>query len=74
MPNALLGLGLYVTLAAGLLLEWPPFLLFLMTLPAAAMSVFLGHSLIVNKRECRICWAGHIANGALFVILMLRAV
>jgi uncharacterized membrane protein len=74
MPNALLGVGLYVSLAAGLLLEWPPFLLFLMTLPAAAMSVFLGYSLIVNKRECRICWAGHIANGALFVILMLRAV
>lgn len=73
VPNALLGIGLYVALAVGLLLEWSPILLFLLTLPAVAMSVFLGYSLIVNNRECRICWAGHLANAALFVMLGLRA-
>jgi uncharacterized membrane protein len=72
VPNALLGIGLYVVLAAGLLLEWPSALLLALTLPAVAMSAFLGYSLIANKRECRICWAGHIANAALFVFLLIR--
>jgi uncharacterized membrane protein len=73
VPNAALGLCLYAALAAGLLLEWPPALLCLMTLPAVAMSAFLGYSLIANKRQCRICWAGHIANAALFSALAIRA-
>ena len=61
----LLGLGLW--------LHWAPFVLFVLTVPAVAMSVFLGYSLIVNKRECRICWAGHTANAVLFLLLGLRA-
>src|SRR5687768_1541300 len=56
IPNAALGILLYVLLAAGLLLEWPPMLLAAMTAPAVAMSVFLGASLIANRRQCRICW------------------
>jgi uncharacterized membrane protein len=72
VPNALLGVGLYVLLATGLLLEWPALLLLALTLPAVAMSAFLGYSLIVNKRECRICWAGHIANAVLFVLFAQR--
>jgi uncharacterized membrane protein len=70
VPNAALGMLLYALLAAGLLMAWPPMLLFAMTVPALAMSVFLGASLIVNRRQCRICWAGHIANVALFVMLL----
>lgn len=73
VPNALLGLALYVVLATGLMREWPAVLLFTLTVPAVAMSAFLGYSLIVNKRECRICWAGHLANGTLGVLLGLRA-
>lgn len=73
VPNALLGLLLYVLLAIGLLLDWPAALLLVMTAPAVAMSVFLGASLIVNHRQCRICWAGHCANGALFLLLLARA-
>jgi uncharacterized membrane protein len=72
VPNAALGLALYGAIAAGLFLRWPPLLLFVMTLPAVAMSVFLGYSLIANRRECRICWAGHIANAILAVMLALR--
>jgi uncharacterized membrane protein len=72
LPNAALGMLLYVLLAAGLLMAWPPMLLFAMTVPALAMSVFLGVSLIVNRRQCRICWAGHIANATLFLILVTR--
>lgn len=73
VPNAALGVALYALLATGLLLDWPPALLALFTLPAVAMSAFLGYSLIVNKHQCRICWAGHVANATLFVLLILRA-
>ena len=72
VPNAALGLVLYASLALGLLLEWPPAVLFGLTLPAVAMSAVLGYSLIANKRQCRICWAGHIANVTLFASLGAR--
>jgi uncharacterized membrane protein len=72
IPNAALGVCLYLLLAAGLLLDWPMSWLLVLTLPAVAMSVFLGYSLIANGRECRICWAGHIANAVLLIgFLML---
>jgi uncharacterized membrane protein len=73
VPNAALGVLLYLLLAAGLLRGWPPLLLAAMTLPAVAMSGVLGRSLIVNQHQCRICWLGHIANGVLFVLLLSRA-
>ena len=73
VPNALLGVLLYVLLAVGLLLGWPPLWLFLMTLPAVAMSLFLGWSLISRGLQCRICWTGHAANGILALMLALRA-
>jgi uncharacterized membrane protein len=73
VPNAALGLALYALLALGLTLHWPAALLAVMTLPAVAMSVFLGWSLIANQRECRICWTGHICNAILFVCLLLKA-
>ena len=74
IPNALLGLCLYALLAIGLLRDWPPAWMFLLTLPAVAMSAFLGYSLIVNKRQCRICWAGHIGNAVLCGMFGLRVV
>ena len=58
VPNAGLGLVLYAILAVGLGTGWPVVLLWLMTLPAVAMSAFLGYSLIVNGHQCRICWTG----------------
>ena len=72
-PNAGLGLVLYTILAIGLRMQWPPTLLWLMTVPAVAMSVFLGYSLIVNHHQCRICWTGHASNAALFLLLGARA-
>jgi uncharacterized membrane protein len=71
VPNSALGLLLYALLAAGLVLNWSRLLLFAMTVPALAMSVFLGVSLIVNRRQCRICWAGHIANAVLFAAFLI---
>ena len=73
VPNALLGVLLYVVLAGGLLLHLPPSWLFVLTLPAVAMSAFLGWSLIRNRLECRICWTGHIANAALALLLGIRS-
>jgi uncharacterized membrane protein len=74
VPNAALGLLLYVALAVGLLWDLPPELLFVMTLPAVAMSAFLGWSLTVNNLQCRICWTGHVSNAALALLLAWRAV
>jgi uncharacterized membrane protein len=69
VPNAFLGLLLYGLLAIGLIAGWPAAWLFVMTLPAVAMSAFLGWSLISQGLECRICWTGHLANIALAVSL-----
>lgn len=73
VPNASLGMLLYLSLAAGLLAGWAPLLLFAMTLPAVAMSAFLGWSLYSRRLQCRICWAGHVANVTLMVLLGLAA-
>jgi len=73
VPNAALGLALYVLLGWGLVNQWPPLLLFVMTIPAVAMSAFLGWSLIANGHECRICWTGHISNALLFLLMAARA-
>src|SRR3954470_3137448 len=73
VPNAALGIALYVLLAAGTGLGWPPVLLLVMTVPAVAMSAVLGYSLIVNKRECRICWTAHAGNAGLLVVFGILA-
>jgi len=73
IPNASLGVLLYAALAAGLVAGWPPLLLFLMTLPAVAMSAFLSASLVRNHLQCRICWTGHAANAALAILLWMRS-
>ena len=74
VPNALLGVILYGLLAMGLLLRWPVLWLFLMTLPAVAMSAFLAWSLLTRHLECRICWTGHFANAVLALALAARVV
>src|SRR5687767_519351 len=74
VPNALLGVTLYALLAMGLLLDWPAWLLFVMTLPAVAMSIVLGYGLIARKLQCRICWTGHAANALLAITLLMRAI
>lgn len=74
VPNAALGVALYILLAAGLSIGAPAWLLLLMTAPAVAMSAFLGRSLIVNGYQCRICWTGHFSNAILFVMLLARSI
>jgi uncharacterized membrane protein len=72
VPNATLGLVLYALLATGMLVGAPPLALLIMTVPAVAMSAFLGRSLIVNGHQCRICWTGHFSNALLFLTLLWR--
>ena len=72
VPNAALGLALYAILAIGVVADWPAMWLLVLTTPAMAMSIFLGASLIRNKRECRICWTGHAANAVLFLYFALQ--
>jgi uncharacterized membrane protein len=73
VPNALLGLSLYAVLAIGLLRAWAPLWLLVMTIPAVAMSAFLGSSLISRGLQCRICWTGHIANAALATAFAMQS-
>ena len=73
VPNALLGVLLYALLAIGLVLHWPAWMLFVMTLPAVAMSIVLGYGLITRKLQCRICWTGHVANAILALTLSMQA-
>ncbi len=73
VPNAALGVTLYALLALGLILDWPPALLLIMTVPSVVMSAFLGYSLIANGHECRICWTGHMANLTLLIAFAVRA-
>jgi uncharacterized membrane protein len=72
VPNALLGVMLYLLLTVGLLIGWPAGWLFLMTLPAVAMSAFLAWSLLTRHLQCRICWTGHAANLVLALALGAR--
>jgi uncharacterized membrane protein len=72
VPNAALGLALYGLLAIGLAARWPTSWLIVMTLPAVAMSAFLGYSLIANGHQCRICWTGHFANLTLLLLLIAK--
>lgn len=73
VPNATLGLVLYALLATGMLVGAPPLALAVMTVPAVAMSAFLGRSLIVNGHQCRICWTGHFSNALLLLTLLGKA-
>lgn len=73
VPNASLGVLLYLLLATGLIAGWPTRLLVLMVVPAVAMSAFLGWSLLSRRLQCRICWAGHAANVVLIGALLTRA-
>ena len=72
IPNASLGIVLYALLAVGLLTAWPPWFLVVMVVPAVAMSTFLAWSLWSRGLQCRICWAGHVANYSLAVLLASR--
>src|SRR4051812_5591868 len=73
LPNAFFGIVLYVLLAIGLLRGWDARVLFVMTLPAVAMSAFLGYSPLSRNLQCRICWTGHAANAVLAATLLVRA-
>ena len=72
VPNATLGLALYALVIAGVLMHAPSWMLLAMTMPAVAMSAFLGRSLIVNGHQCRICWTGHISNAVLLAAFLMR--
>lgn len=73
VPNALLGLMFYPSMAAGVLLEVPPSLLLAASFLPLAMSAFLARTLLRERLECRICWAGHLTNVVLTIGLAFLA-
>jgi uncharacterized membrane protein len=72
VPNAALGIVLYAFIAVGIAVKLPPMLLLAAATPALVMSAYLARYLLVNALECRICWAGHAANAALWLTLASR--
>lgn len=72
VPNSLLGVLYYLLVAAGLLAGWPVSLLMTGASAAGAMSIYLAYILIRDGLDCRICWAGHFANAAIWLGLGLR--
>jgi uncharacterized membrane protein len=74
VPNASLGILLYVLLAIGIIADWPTGMLAVMVAPAVGMSTFLAWSLLSRGLQCRICWAGHVANYSLAALLLIRLI
>lgn len=72
VPNALLAAAFYPLLAWGILDDWDLRLLLAGASLALLMSVVLAWSLLSRKLECRICWAGHWANLAIWAVLAWR--
>ena len=72
VPNSLLGVVFYPLVAAGWITGRPVPLLLAGASAAAAMSLYLAYVLIRDGLECRICWAGHFANAAIWLGLALR--
>ena len=70
VPNALLGVILYLFLAIGLIAGFPIWLLFLAASCGLIMSIYLAFNLIKNRRECRICWIGHLSNAIIWAALL----
>jgi uncharacterized membrane protein len=72
IPNAVLGLLFYALLSYGLSSRWPFWILWAGSSLALAMSLWLAWNLWRNRLECRICWAGHVCNVAVWLILMTK--
>ncbi|HEX7251272.1 MAG TPA: vitamin K epoxide reductase family protein [Thermoanaerobaculia bacterium] len=72
VPNAFLGILLYLWVAAILLLGYPVWLAFGASSAGLAMSAYLAFRLIRDRLECRVCWTGHAANLLLWVGLFLK--
>lgn len=72
VPNAALGLVVYVFIAIGLWRSWAAGLLLAGASAALGLSVYLAFYLLANRLECRICWVGHGANLVIWLALVAR--
>lgn len=70
VPNASLSLILYGLVLVGRIRQWPAVWLLGGATLALGMSIYLGWYLIAHHLECRVCWAGHVANLGLWLTLL----
>jgi uncharacterized membrane protein len=72
VPNSLLGSLYYPAVAVAVWFVHSALaavVLLLVVFSAAAMSVFLGYSLLfITRRECPFCWTSHAVNWALLLL------
>jgi uncharacterized membrane protein len=74
VPNSLLGIFLYLSVASVVLMGWPTEVALVGTSAGLAMSGYLAFRLIRDRLECRVCWIGHLANSLLWLGLLLRVI
>jgi len=72
LPNSLLGFFYYAALIAGLVLNWPLWILFTASSLSFVMSLWLASILMRDHLECRVCWTGHICNAVIWLILLTK--
>lgn len=70
VPNSALGLLFYSALVLGLLRRWPRPVLLAGATTALARSGYLARILVRQGLECRVCWAGHASNAAIWLGLV----
>ncbi len=80
-PNALLGAAYYPAMVLGVWVTavvatpWLAWVLALLALIPAIMSVILGYSLLfVTRRACPYCWTAHVCNWLLAALLAYAAI
>ena len=72
LPNSLLGIFVYAYAALDVFF-FPPYLGALLLGAACLRSVYLAYSLLfITKIPCKLCFASHAVNLALFVIYLAR--
>jgi uncharacterized membrane protein len=69
VPNAALGLVYFALVVVGLVWRWPIVVLLAGASVALGMSVYLAYVLVSQRLECRVCWAGHVANASVWLAL-----
>ena len=70
VPNAALAIVGYGVIGASVAWGWPLWIPLSAASAALAMSVFLMYTLLLRRQSCRICWAGHVANIAIWIAVV----
>lgn len=72
VPNSALAVLYYPLVGLGTLFHAPPVLLFPVSCSALVMTLWLAYVLVRDDLKCRVCWAGHVCNLVIWMVLGTR--